>query len=112
MSVGGIFQLVSNDGIQDQLIMQTEKLLFNIKKLSCERVAKLKVANPSLTEEDIMSRDEAWMPTLNSIEQSHVLFINSSFNSFILVFYFRFLSPLRVDCECFKLSTFEFLLIF
>jgi len=83
MSVGGIFQLVSNDGIQDQLIMQTEKLLFNIKKISCDRIAKLKSANPNITEDDIMNTNEAWMPTLSSIEQSHILFINSSFKPFV-----------------------------
>jgi hypothetical protein len=83
MSVGGIFQLVSNDGIQDQLIMQTEKLLSNIKKISYDRVAKLKALNPGLKDDDIMDNNEAWMPTLSSIEQSHILFVNSVFKPFV-----------------------------
>lgn len=83
MSVGGVFQLISNTGIQDKLLMATDSLMTNIKRISCQKLADLKKKNPNMTNKELLSQDESWMPTLAAIERSHILYTNNSFKPFV-----------------------------
>lgn len=73
MSTGGVFQLISNTGRQDEMLLATrmlEQRLKDIKKIRCK--------NPSI--KDIT-------PTLSDIEKTHVLYINSHFKPFVSIAY-------------------------
>lgn len=83
MSVGGVFQLISNTGIQDRLIMATDVLMKNIRQNARKKIAHLRQLNPNKTDEDLVKMNEAWMPTLRAIEKSHIMFVNSSFKPFV-----------------------------
>lgn len=83
MSVGGVFTLISNTGIQDKLIMATDKLLTNVKRISCQKLMVLRDQFPGLSDSALLKKDDAWMPTLAALERSHILFINSSFKPFV-----------------------------
>jgi hypothetical protein len=83
MSVGGVFQLITNNGIQDRLIMATEELLRNVKCISGKNLANLRKRNPRVSDKKLLSMEEDWMPTLRAIEKTHIMFINSSFKPFV-----------------------------
>lgn len=85
MSTGGIFQLISNTGQQDALIMDTENLKETIKKLSFKKIDSLKKKNPNLTYKDLIRKAKDWMPDLKEIEKTHVFFINSTFKPFVAI---------------------------
>jgi hypothetical protein len=73
MSTGGVFQLITNDGAQDRMLMATQLLnnrLREIKKIRCK--------NPGI-------RDTT--PTLADIERTHVLYINAHFKPFVAIGY-------------------------
>lgn len=73
MSTGGLYQLIANTGMQDQLILATDLLnrrLREIKRIRCK--------NPAI-------RDKT--PTLTDIERTHVLFMNSHFKPFVSIGY-------------------------
>jgi hypothetical protein len=65
MATGGIFQLITNDGKQDKLLMATEYLSARLAEIRESRKDK---QDPT--------------PTLSEIEKSHVLFMNAHFKPF------------------------------
>ncbi len=70
MSTGGIFQLVSNDGRMDQLILATDLLRDNINAIRAQRAAAGEVdTNPQLAD----------------IEQSHILFVNAYHKPYVAI---------------------------
>lgn len=73
MSVGGIFQLITNDGKQDRMLMATA--LLNKRLLEIER---MRAANSNI-------RDPT--PTLVDIERTHILFMNAHFKPFCAIGY-------------------------
>jgi hypothetical protein len=73
MAIGGVFQLIANDGAQDQLLMATELLNKRLKEIQ-----RIRCKNPAI-------RDPT--PTLVDIERTHVLFVNSHFKPFVAVGY-------------------------
>ena len=83
MSVGGVFQLISNQGIQDRLIMATDQLMENVRCISKDRIQAMRMQYPGKSDAELGKMDEAWMPTLRAIEKTHILFINSSFKPFV-----------------------------
>jgi len=83
MSVGGIFQIVTNVGIQDKLIMNTDKLYERIKEIGECKLESLQKLYPNKTKAELLNQDEDWQPTLAAIEKTHILFINSSFKPFV-----------------------------
>lgn len=83
MSIGGVFQLISNDGIQDKLIMATHALNQRIKNFSKQRLLKLREENPNISDKDLLLEDEAWMPRLASIEKTHIMFTNATYKPFV-----------------------------
>jgi Large eukaryotic DNA virus major capsid protein/Major capsid protein N-terminus len=70
MSTGAIFQLITNDGKQDKLLMATDKLSTRLQNIRNQRVG--------MAEED---------PSLADIEQTHVLFVNAHFKPFAAIAY-------------------------
>jgi len=84
MSTGGVFTIINNDGNQDKLLLSHDRLVGNLKRISLERLAVLRKQNPNLTDKQLMANRE-WLPTLTSIEKSHVLFINTSFKPFVSI---------------------------
>lgn len=73
MSVGGIFQLITNDGKQDRMLMATA--LLNKRLLEIEQI---RAANSNI-------RDPT--PTLVDIERTHILFMNAHFKPFCAIGY-------------------------
>ena len=67
MSGGGVFNLLTNDGKADKLIMATDFLNRRMQHIMCARKAAGE-SNP--------------MPTLQDIEKTHLLFVNAHFKPF------------------------------
>ncbi len=82
MSVGGVFTLITNDGIQDNLLMNTELLKKRIDEISNNKLEILKAKYPKLSDEELKKLDQSWMPTFAEIEKTHILFFNSSYKPF------------------------------
>lgn len=72
MATGGIFQLITNDGKQDRMLMATDLLRSRLANITMVRKAQGK---PDPT------------PTLNDIEKTHVLFVNAHFKPFVAIGY-------------------------
>ena len=85
MSTGGVFTLINNDGIQDKLLMATDILMENLKIISRNKIQILQKQYPSLTPSQLIAKDASWMPSLTAIEQSHLVFINSSFKPVVTI---------------------------
>lgn len=73
MATSGIFQLIVNTGMQDQIIMATELLNKRLREIS-----RMRCKNPAI-------RDKT--PTLVDIERTHVLFMNHHFKPFVAIGY-------------------------
>lgn len=73
MSTGGIFQLITNDGKQDRMLLATA--LLNKRLLEIERA---RSKNPHIIDPT---------PTLVDIERTHVLFMNAHFKPFCAIGY-------------------------
>jgi hypothetical protein len=72
MSAGAVFQLLTNDGRLDRMLLATDLLNFRIKQImSARRAARMK---------DII-------PTLADIEKTHILFINAHYKPFAAIGY-------------------------
>jgi len=85
MSTGGIFTLITNNGIQDKLIMASDSLMARIQEISQERLSKLRNMYPGKSDADIIKTDYNWMPTLTSIEKTHIVFVNATFKPYVSV---------------------------
>lgn len=72
MATGGIFQLITNDGKQDRMLMASALLKQRIDAARARRVA---AGNPDCT------------PTLYDIERTHILFTNAHFKPFAAIGY-------------------------
>ena len=83
MSVGGVFQIITNSGKQDNMIMNTNVLMERLKEISAEKFLRLKQKNPNLTDNEILNMTQDWMPTLAAIERTHIVFTNSTFKPFV-----------------------------
>ena len=73
MATGGIFQLITNDGKQDRMLMATA--LLNKRLLEIE---KMRSQNPQIKDPT---------PTLVDIERTHLLFMNAHFKPFCAIGY-------------------------
>ena len=83
MSVGGVFTLITNKGIQDQMLMATDMLKAQINKMECDKLATLRNMHPNMTDSQLRQSDASWMPTLAAIDRSHSLFVNSTYKPFV-----------------------------
>lgn len=73
MSNGGLFQLISNDGKQDKMLMATDFLNDRLKKIRA-----IRMNDPTVDDK---------MPTLADIERTHVLFMSAHFKPFAATAY-------------------------
>lgn len=73
MATGGIFQLITNDGRQDRMLMATGLL-----KKRLELIQRARAADPTVTDAT---------PTLVDIEKTHILFTNAHFKPFAAIGY-------------------------
>lgn len=80
---GGLFQMISNRGKQDSLLLATDKLLVRLKDIATERERYMRELYPQATVEQIRTRVAGWAPVLAEIEKSHVLLVNASFKPFV-----------------------------
>lgn len=71
MATGGIFQLITNDGRQDRMLMASELLRNRLESIISSRKA-----NPAYSDST---------PTLLDIEKTHILFTNSHFKPFAAI---------------------------
>jgi hypothetical protein len=71
MSNGGIFQLITNDGKQDRLLMASDLLRNRLEAAAASRAANPAISDPT--------------PTLLDIEKTHVLFTNAHFKPFAAI---------------------------
>jgi len=83
MSTGGTFKLITNTGIQDRILMATETLSSRLKELSANKILELQKKYPNKSNNELMQMDAMWIPTLNEIEKTHVMFVNSKFKPFV-----------------------------
>jgi hypothetical protein len=82
MSSGGIFRLITNSGLQDKLLMATDYLNYRIKLISDRNRNSLKKdANGNIIKQ--MGVEASWVPEINDISKSHMVFINGSFKPFV-----------------------------
>lgn len=72
MATGGIFQLITNDGKQDRMLMATQLLKQRIDTARARRIA---------------AGDSDCTPTLYDIERTHILFTNAHFKPFAAIGY-------------------------
>lgn len=73
MATGGIFQIITNDGKQDRMLMATALLHDRLDKIW--RVKK--ALNPGLKDDDVRV-----LPSLIDIEKTHILFTNAHFKPY------------------------------
>ena len=73
MSNGGVFQIITNDGKQDRMLMATALLNRRLALIEDARSKDPTVSDPT--------------PTLLDIEKTHVLFMNASFKPFAAIGY-------------------------
>jgi hypothetical protein len=78
MSTGGIFKLITNDGIQDKLLMATDYLSIRLKL-----IAKVNKQRAQTNIDGNIDLNASWIPTINSISKSHVIFTNGAFKPFV-----------------------------
>jgi hypothetical protein len=65
MATGGIFQLITNDGKQDRMLMASELLRTRLSAITQARTANPAIQDPT--------------PTLLDIEKTHIMFTNAHF---------------------------------
>jgi hypothetical protein len=71
MATGGIFQLITNDGKQDRMLMASELL-----RTRLETIESARANNPNYADST---------PTLLDIEKTHILFTNAHFKPFAAI---------------------------
>ena len=71
MATGGIFQLITNDGKQDKMLMASELLRTRLESITAARRANPAIADPT--------------PTLLDVETTHILFTNAHFKPFAAI---------------------------
>ena len=78
MSTGGIFKLIINNGVQDSLLMATDYLNQRIKVITARNKASKK-----FNDRKGIVLSASWIPDVNSIAKSHMIFINGAYKPFV-----------------------------
>lgn len=71
MATGGIFQLITNDGKQDRMLMASDLLRTRLEAITAARKGNPTISDPT--------------PTLLDIEKTHILFTNAHFKPFAAI---------------------------
>lgn len=89
MSTSGIFKLITNEGVQDRMLLATDFLKRRVDAITRENKEKYiaMTQTKSGRELDAVSSMGSWEPTLTSIEKTHNIFINGSFKPFVSMAY-------------------------
>ncbi len=82
MSTGGVFTLITNTGVQDKLIMQTELLNKSLSNLKKDMMEKYKLCGGNATQHEFLS-SISWMPSIQSIEKTHIVFVSNTFKPYV-----------------------------
>ena len=77
MSTGGTFKLIVNDGVQDKLLMATDYLKYRIKLITQHNKENAPNSGGRL------DLDNSWIPDMNMISKSHVIFVNGTYKPFV-----------------------------
>jgi hypothetical protein len=77
MSTGGTFKLIVNDGVQDKLLMATDYLRYRIKLITQHNREQAPNSGGRL------DLDNSWIPDMNMISKSHVIFVNGTYKPFV-----------------------------
>jgi hypothetical protein len=85
MSVGGVFTIINNKGIQDKLIMATDHLMERIQKISEKRLTVLRNKYPGISDVEIMKKDLDWMPSISQIDKKHTVFVHATYKPFVAI---------------------------
>jgi hypothetical protein len=88
MSVGGVFQLITNTGLQDKILYAREALDKRILDIAQEKVDRIQRARaakglPPYTPSELFEIKENWQPTVDALDRTHVVFINSSYKPYV-----------------------------
>ena len=87
MSTGGIFKLITNDGLQDKMLMATEYLKQRVDMIYAENEKRRKLMEKTHINKKNLSSLNSWTPSLNQIERTHNIFVNGSFKPFVAMGY-------------------------
>jgi len=87
MSTGGIFKLITNDGIQDKLLMATNYLEKRVGQIAAVNAQRRKQMEKTNVNKNNLSFANSWIPSLNQIEKTHNIFVNGSFKPFVAMGY-------------------------
>lgn len=91
MATSGIFKLITNEGIQDKMLMATDYLKRRVDGIIQENKKKMAQMNleaqGSGRDVDQVDSSNSWSPSLDIIERSHNIFINGSFKPFVAMAY-------------------------
>jgi hypothetical protein len=85
MSVGGAFRIQNNVGLVDDLLMARSKLNTVLRTIGARRLATMRSLPENAGKPDklLMDTDNSWMPTLDEVEKTHIVFVNSTFKPFV-----------------------------
>lgn len=97
MSTGGVFQLLTNTGKQDELLMRSDIIRAKIRKVMDKKADKILRDNPDMTVDEIknlLDDNNDWVPNIRYIEKSHVMYVGSSYKPFVSMAYEYLKTPL------------------
>jgi hypothetical protein len=75
MSSGGVFKLIANSGVQDKLLMASDYLRQRIKFITQQNLKRM----GNLNDPNALNLNNSWVPDMNMIGKTHVIFVNSSY---------------------------------
>ena len=78
MSSGGIFKLITNNGLQDKLLMASEYLSKRLKTIEA-RNRESNIYNSK----NPLNMENSWLPDMNDISKTHILFINGAYKPYV-----------------------------
>ena len=81
MATGGIFQIITNDGKQDRMLMATALLHDRLATIHASKWD----ANKTLYGANFPQDDVRNLPSLLDIEKTHILFTNAHFKPFAAI---------------------------
>jgi hypothetical protein len=83
MSTGGVFQLISNTGFQDEILMAHSLLTERIKCIRKQRMEELRMKHKGVPDSELEKMPSAWSTALASIDKTHIFYVNSTFKPFV-----------------------------
>ena len=82
MSTGAKFKLISNDGIQDKLLMSSDYLSERLQVME-NLQKKNRFESNKTSKDDLLKLNSSWTPTIEMINKTHTMFVNGSYKPFV-----------------------------